>query len=96
MENSARTRGIKDCLATVETVPTMASHGGVVPPCPHMPVTPVHGGSAAHDEFHFSSTVSSLEQNFDGLDYDLDNLIAGTNVCDQLYESMSKVTLIFY
>ena len=71
----------------------MANHNGVVPPHPHMPVC---SGVVAHDMFHFSSMVSSLEQTFDGLDYDPDNLTAGINIYDQLYESMSKVTLIFY
>ena len=76
-ESSSKTRGIEDPLAAVETVPTMASDDGIVPPCPQMPVTPVHGEVVDRDRFHFSSIVSSLEQTFGGLDYDLDNFMAG-------------------
>ena len=47
-----------------------------------------------HDGFHLSSMVSSLEQTIGSLGYDPDNLTADTNVCDHLYEFISKVTLI--
>ena len=94
-ESSARTRGIEDSLDAIEIVPTMVNHDGVAPH-PNMHVTPVHSGVVAHDGFHFSSMVSSLEQTFDGLEYDPNNLMASTNVCDQFYESMSKVTHFFY
>ena len=90
------TRGIEDPLTTVKVVPTMASHGGIVPLGSHMPITPVHGGAAAHDAFYLSYMVSSLEQTFDGLDNYPDNLTASIDVCDQLHSSMSKVTIIFY
>ena len=71
----------------------MTSHDGIVPSRSHMPFTPVYDGAMDHDGFHLSSMVSSLEQTLGVLGYDSDNLTAGTDVCDQLYESISKVTL---
>ena len=66
---------------------------GVEPSHPHMPVTPTPGTIVDHDGFHLSSITSSLRQTLSGLGYDPDNLIASTDVCDHLYESMSKVNI---
>ena len=72
-------------MATVETIPIMASRDGVISPRPNMAVTLVHGSTVNHDGFHFSSMMSSLERTF-GV-YDPNNLTASINVCDQVYES---------
>ena len=81
-------------MTTVDVVPTMAGHNGVVPSHSHALVTPIQGNTVDHDGFHLSSMVSSLEQTIGSLGYDPDNLTVGTDVCDHLYESVSKVTLI--
>ena len=73
--------------------PTMPNHDDA--PLSHsaMPITFTCDGFVTHDRFYFSSMVSSLEQTFDGLGYDPDDLTASTDVCDQLHEVMTKVTL---
>ena len=72
----------------------MIDHDGIAPSHSHGLVTPIQGSTMDHDRFHLSSMVSSLEQTIGSLGYDPDNLTASTNVCDHLYESVSKVTLI--
>ena len=92
-EGSARTRETEDPSAAAGTVAAFANHDGAEPSHPHMPVTPTPGATVDHDGFHLSSMTSSLRQTLGGLGYDPDNLIAGTDVCDQLYESMSRVNI---
>ena len=92
-EGSTRTRGIEDPLVTAGTVATVVGRDGAEPSHPHMPVTPTPGATVDHDGFHLSSMTSSLQQTLGGLGYDPDNLTAGTDVCDHLYESMSKVNI---
>ncbi len=92
-EGSARTRETEDLSAAAGTVATFANHDGAEPSHPHMPVTPTLGATVDHDGFHFSSMTSSLRQTLGGLGYDPDNLTAGTDVCDQLHESMSRVNI---
>ena len=87
-ESSARTRGIEDRLVAAGTISTVSNQDGIEPPHPHMPVTTVD-----HDGFHLSSMMSSLRQTLGSLGYDPDNLTASTDVCDHLYESMSKVNI---
>ena len=92
-EGSARTRDIEDPSAASGTVATFANHDGAEPSHHHTPVTPTPGVTIDHDGFHLSSMTSSLRQTLGGLGYDPDNLTAGTDVCDQLYESMSRVSI---
>ena len=72
----------------------MASHDSFVPPHPNMPITLVHDSTMDHDTFHFSYMMSYLEWTFGG--YDPDHFTTSTDVCDQVYESASTVTLIFF
>ena len=92
-ESSARSRGIKDPSIAVGAVSTVVDHDGVEPPHPHMPVTPTPGTTVDHNGFHLSSMTSSLRQTLGSLDYDPDNLTASIDVCDHLYESISKVNI---
>ena len=88
-----RTRGIEDPSVAVKTTSMVANCDSVEPPHPQMPVTPTPGTTVDHDDFHLSSMTSSLRQTLGNLGYDPDNLIASTDVCDHLYESMSKVNI---
>ena len=92
-EGSARTRETEDPSAAAGTVAAFANRDGAEPSHPHIPVTPTPGVTVDHDGFHLSSMTSSLRQTLGGLGYDPDNLTAGTDVCDHLYESMSKVNI---
>ena len=92
-EGSARTRETEDPSAAAGTVAAFANHDGAEPSHPHIPATPTPGVTVDHDGFHLSSMTSSLRQTLGGLGYDPDNLTAGTDVCDQLYESMSRVNI---
>ena len=92
-EGSARTREIEDPSAAAGTVATFTNHDGAEPSHLHMPVTPTPGVTVDHDGFHLSSMTSSLRQTLGGLGYDPDNLTTGTDVCDQLYESTSRVSI---
>ena len=92
-EGSARTRETEDPSAAAGTVAAFANHDGAEPSHHHTPVIPTPGVTVDHDGFHLSSMTSSLRQTLGGLGYDPDNLTAGTDVCDQLYESMSRVSI---
>ena len=92
-EGSARTRETEDPSAAAGTVAAFANHDGAEPSHHHTPIIPTPGVTVDHDGFHLSSMTSSLRQALGGLGYDPDNLTAGTDVCDQLYESMSRVSI---
>ena len=92
-EGSARTRGTEDPSVAAGTVAMVVDCDGAEPSHPHMPVTPTPGAIVDHDGFHLSSMTSSLRQTLGGLGYDPDNLTSRTDVCDHLYESMSKVNI---
>ena len=92
-EGSARTKGVKDPLDATRTISMVAHHGGIEPSHSHMHVTPIPGTTVDHDGFHLSSMMFSLQQTLSSLGYDPDNLTASTDVCDHLYESMSKVNM---
>ena len=92
-EGSVRTKETEDPSAAVGTVAAVINRDGAESSHPHMPVTPIPGATVNHDGFHLSSMTSSLRQTLGGLGYDPDSLTAGTDVCDQLYESMSRVSI---
>ena len=92
-EGSVRTRGTEYLSVSAGAAATVVDRDGAEPSHPHMPVTPTPGVAVDHDGFHLFSMTSSLRQTLGGLGYDPDNLTAGTDVCDQLYESMSRVNI---